>query len=206
MSLSPKRYAVSTVTAATGTPVTLDQAKLALRVDTGDENAYIDGLLRAATAFVEARTHRALMPQTLRLTMDRFDYSCDADTSVEYLRIPRPPLASVSSITYVATDGTSTTWASSNYSVDTYSEPGRVSPIYGQTWPSARYQPNAVTIQFIAGSTAIGNVDEGYKTAIKMLVDHWYNHRSAVDEVEMMAVPMAVDALLGSLDYGGYTV
>lgn len=202
----PRRYSLSTVTASTGQPVELEEIKLALRIDHSDEDAYLRGLSKAATTLVETWSHRALLTQTLRMALEDFAVSTDEDTATQYLPLPKPPLQSVSSITYVATDGTSTVWASSNYSVDTYTEPGRVSLVYGNTWPSVRLQPNAVQVQYVAGSTSTTGIDEGYKLAIKMLVDHWYHHRASVDSGNMAEVPLGVRTLLASLDPGSYTI
>ncbi len=41
-------------------PVSLEEAKLYLRVDTGDENELITSLIKAARIMVEKETHRAL--------------------------------------------------------------------------------------------------------------------------------------------------
>lgn len=200
------RWNISTVTASTGEPVTLDEMKLALRVDREqtDEHAYIQGLTRAATTVVESMSGRTLLQTTLRWSMDRVEYWTDPDTAMQFLRVPRPPLKSVSSITYVDSTGVTTTWASSNYSVDTYSEPGRITLVYGGEWPTIRQQANSVQVQFIAGASTTTGIDEAYKTAIKLLADHWYNHRAAVDEIQLHPVPMAVEALLAATDYGKY--
>lgn len=190
--------AVSLVTAATTEPVTLADLKEQLRVDENTEDAYLGGLLKAATRHVERIADRQLINATWRLSLDAFpDWE---------IRVPRPPLSSVSSITYVNSTGGNTTVASSDYNVDTYNEPGRIEPAYNALWPSPRFQNNAVTIQYVAGYGASqGNVPDTYRHAIKMLAGHWYENRETVligtisKELEF-----AVTNLVGAESFGPY--
>lgn len=73
-------------------PVSLDDAKAHLRVDTDDDDAYIQGLIESATAYVDATGlyGRCMMPQSWELHLNA------AESEIE---IPLPPLISVDSVT-----------------------------------------------------------------------------------------------------------
>lgn len=170
-------------------PLTLDEAKEHLRVDFTDDDALIHGLIDAATQHVEDVTSRALVTQTWTLRGDRFP------TSGEVV-LPRPPLQSVSSITYIDTSGASQTLATSEYDVHTDTLPGRITRAYNVTWPSVRAQPNAVTITYVAGWTE-GAVPEALKSALKLIVGDLYRNREDTITGTVAARLKAVDALLG---------
>ena len=121
------------VTAPTKEPVSLADAKTHLRVDVDDENDLIASLIVAAREYVETFTHRALVTQTWDLKLDQFPCRGEA------IWLPKPPASSVTSITYTATDGTSTTWSSALYTTDLPTGPtarmGRITPAYGEYLP-----------------------------------------------------------------------
>lgn len=195
------RWGLSTVTASSGSPVTKEEFKLHHRISGNDEDQYIDSLLRRAMAYCEAQTEKTFLPTVLRLTMDRFPL-----TDQQYIYMPRPPLVSVSTASYVEpSSGTSTALASSDYTVDTYSLPGRIEPVYNTAWPATREQVNAVTIQYTAGygatnAAAIPLVPERIKQAILMLASHWYENRESEGDV-----PMGITHLLSMESAGTYT-
>lgn len=161
---------------ASAEPLGVDEAKAHLRVaaDVTDEDAHIQSLVRAARELIEKHTGKALLTQTWELRLDAFP-ACGE------IRLPRPPLASVSSITYVDTAGSSQTWSSAEYQVDIYEEPGRIRPAYGYNWPSTRSQMNAVTVRYVAGYATAGDARlEPYRAAIKILVAEMYESREPI--------------------------
>lgn len=165
---------ISVVTAASEYPVTLAEAKAHLRVDDTNEDDLILALIGAATDWAEQYCRRSFMAQTLRLTMDQFpsDEIC----------IPRNPVQSVSSVKYVDQTGTQQTLSTSLYDID-LTEPARIAPVWGTTWPIARNQLGAVTVDFVAGyeagSPGRDDVPVGIKAAIKLAITDLYEHRSA---------------------------
>ncbi len=191
--------ALSVTTGPTEEPITLDDAKAHLRVDNDDagENAWITTAIQAAREQVENDTRRALFTQTLRLNLDQFPMS-------NAILIPRPPLQSVASITYVDSDGATQTMSSSDYIVDTASEPGRVVLAYGKTWPTAREQANSVAVNFVAGWTA-GTMPAAVKQLMYLWVGHWHENREAVNVGNITsAYPLAIDSLTARLRFGDY--
>lgn len=172
-------------------PVTTTELKAHLRVDGTDEDTLIASLGVAARQHVEEETRRALVTQTWVLKLDEFPGSGDAE-----IRLPRPPLQSVTSVQYVDGNGDTQTWSSSLYVVDTADTPGNISLAYGESWPSTRAQKNAVTITYVAGYGAASTVPDALKAAIKLLVGHYYVNREEAVTGTVVARLGAVDALL----------
>lgn len=182
------RTRIKVFTAPTVEPVTLIESKEHLRRTDTREDDYITTLIIAAREYIEAQTRRALINQTLDLAMDRFptsgEYGYSDQTSLDrssQFILPRPPLSSITSITYVDTAGTSQTLSASTYNADTYSEPGRVYLSHGSTWPSTRTIENAVIVRYVAGYGATAaSVPAALKHAIKLVVAHWFLNRESV--------------------------
>lgn len=189
------RYALKLVTAPTVEPVSRTEAKLHCRVDITDDDALIDTLITAAREYCEVETDRSFINTTWDLVFDSFP-----DT----IYIPRSPLSSVTSITYLDTAGASTTLSSTLYTTDSKGEPGRIVPAYGETWPATYAIVNAVTVRVVIGyGSASTSVPSSIIAAIKLLVGHWYQNRQAVVTGTIASdVPMAVESLLMRVKVG----
>lgn len=180
-------------TAPTVEPITRAEAKAHSRVTVSDDDEYIDALIEATRDRIENHTKRALLTQTWRLTLDSFPLGR------RDIILPWSPLQSVTSITYVDTNGTTQTWASSNYTVDTGATPGRVRLAYDVLYPSIRHQPNAVTVTFVAGyGAAASALPAGIVHACKILFGHYYDNREpVVTGTVATPIPETWKALLG---------
>ena len=138
-------------------PISLAEAKLHLRVDTTDDDVLISSLVKAAREYCEKFQNRSYVAQVVTLKLDQF-------TASDYIELPLAPLISVSSISYVDNNGATQTFSSSNYSVDVFSEPGRITLGYNKTWPSdCRGYYDDLTITYVAGYantfTAVAGTD-----------------------------------------------
>lgn len=155
-------------------PVTLGEAKSHVRVDTADDDALINGLIRAAREYCEDFQGRSYLEQTWQLWLDAWPEGNE-------IILPRPPLKSVTHVKYYGADGTEYTLPATDYIVDTVSEPGRIVLGYGKTWPSITLRlANAIVVEYVAGRAAVGEVPQRVKQAMQLLVGHWYEHREAV--------------------------
>jgi uncharacterized phiE125 gp8 family phage protein len=182
--------ALKLYTAPAAEPVTLTEAKAHLRVEHTSDDTLITALIVAARTHAEAFTRRAFVTQT-------WDYFADAFPEDDgAILLPLPKVQSVSSISYVDDNGTTQVWSSSNYLVDVESEPARVTPAYDVSWPTTREQINAVTIRFIAGYGNAAAVPQAIKQAMLLIIGHLYEHREAVSDFEVFAVPQAAEYLL----------
>ncbi len=176
-------------------PVTLAEAKLWLRIDKSDEDSLVLELVKSARREVERFCGRQLINSTRIWRLDHFPSS-------GVIRLDRPPLSSVSSITYVDTAGATQTWATDQYDVDTDSEPGRITLAYNQSLPSdvRGGAANIVTITYVVGyGAAAENVPESLKVAMKVLLAHWYENREAtVVGTISTEIKLGLDRLLWS--------
>lgn len=196
-------WSTSLKTAPTTEPLSLEEAKLQCNVPATltDEDDLIASLIVAARERVETDTNRALITQTWYWKADGFP--CGWTTPI-YL--PRPPLVSIASISYVDTAGATQTWAESatGYQLVKPSGPkaqyATVQPSYQVIYPVTRYQPEAVTIEYICGYGAATAVPESIKHAMRLLIAHWYLNREAVvsdSGIVTQELPIGVTSLLG---------
>lgn len=173
--------------APTTSVLSVDEAKAQARIDYRTDDSFVESLVSRATRYCENVTKRQFAAATWQLTLDCFP-TC--------IYVPRPPLTAVSSITYVDTEGSTQTLATSKYRVDTNSEPGRITEAYLESWPTTREVTEAVTVTFTAGYSTI---PDDLKHAVAMLVAYWYEQRESVvigtitKEVEF--------SVMGLLDY-----
>lgn len=173
----------------TSEPVSLDEAKLHLRLDTDEEDALVSALIKAARETVERMTGRSTTTRYCSQTFGEFG---------DGLELQYPPVVSVSGVTYYDGSGTVATLSASGYQVTGDALPPVVSLAPGASWPTVqddRALPIAVT--YTAGyGTSGSDCPEAMRLAIKLLVGHWYRNREAVAASNMAALPMAVQSLL----------
>lgn len=116
--------------------------------DDSSEDATLNLLIRSQTAVAEHRTGRAFVARTLRLNLDYFPHC---------IELPMPPLIAVDSVAYTDANGAAQTVDSALYEVDIYSTPGKLRPVWGESWPSIGRGFNPVRITYQAGYLAPGS-------------------------------------------------
>ena len=193
-------YGLVLNTAPTIEPVTLAEAKHQCGVaeELDHHDARLNSLIVAATRFVERAMGRQLINATWDLVLDRFP------GGAEPILIPKSPLVSVTSITYLDTDGASQTWSSANYRVLTTKEPGHVALAYQIAYPALRGIESQVTVRFVAGYGATRlTVPEPIKQCILLLVGHWFKNREAtITGTIQTTTELAVDSLIANYVVG----
>lgn len=170
--------------------VSLDEAKAHLRVDGGDDDALITGLIAAASAHIdgpEGWLGRAIGRQTLELRLESFG-------TAGALWLPYPPAIDLVSIEYVDASG-----AEQAVSVDTCTIEGQVlRPIAPAAFPRAAWQGDdgeTVRVRYRAGHEI---VPPAIRVAILLMVGDFYRARESFAMTAAAKVPMSapVDALL----------
>lgn len=160
-------------------PVTVAQAKNEIRVDISDDDDLIERKIRAAMALIEG-------PNGAGLALAEHEYKLYFDWFPAWIVIPITPVLSVDSIEYVDADGVTQTLAAAEYEVDVKSEPARIRPASGKSWPSTDDVWNAVTVTFTAGYAKddsqsppdyTANVPVDLKQALFLILGHWYENR-----------------------------
>lgn len=179
-------------------PVTLAEAKAHLRVEHDDEDPRISALIKVAREIFERETNRTLIAGTYELTLDGFPCQSPGE-----IMLPRGPIISVTSVKYDDADGNEQTVAGQDYYVDQVSEPGWIIPTE-DGWPESFAGINGLRIRFVAGYEATtdspadpaGNVPEGAKQAMLLLVGHLFENREAVAGQAVVALPLGFDWIM----------
>lgn len=154
-------------------PVTVEEAKLKMRIDAADSDDRIADLISVTTAMFDGYygvLGRALMPQTWSISMDRFP---------EQIRLPLGPLVSVSAVTYVDPAGDTQTVSTSDYEVDLAGFDGWIVPV--EPWPETMATINAVRVEWVAGTGCPKPVAE----AIKSMIEHFHDRSGQSIPVEV---------------------
>ena len=218
------------VTGPTDEPVNLADAKQHLRVHPSftDDDPYILECIQTARRKCEEIQRRAYLTQTWRLSLKSWpgrDYqnwptalTADGDNYYKFnhIKLPLPPLQSVTSVVYTDLTGTPFTMpqglpggsaqVSGGYNVFTDFEPGRIVLPYSQIWPSEILLPGApIAITFVAGYADLPTLQasfEGYvmvSRAIKLLAGYWYEHRAPGNEQRQFGLSSEMEEMVSEL-------
>jgi uncharacterized phiE125 gp8 family phage protein len=188
------KFGLSVVTAPTAEPVSVSEVKANARIDIDDDDTLVARKITAARELAEVYIKRSFVTQTLRLTLDYMP------GWMFYL--PRPPLVSVTTVKYIDVDGVQQTIPSSDYIVDAYSHPGRITPAYNDEWPTPRLQMNAIEVVYVAGYGAASAVPQSIKDAIAMTVTQYYENRGDEGDTPLSELPRGAKSLLRSQSWG----
>ena len=151
--------------------VSMEAARLASRVDVGPDgtsalDSEIEDAIRTYTAEAETETNRAIMEQTWRVTLDRFDGA---------IKLANSPLLQVEHVKFYDVAGVQQLLDPQDYQVDGESEPGYIVPAPGRAWPATAQRINAVEVQYRAGygpdDTAVPDGIKGF--IIARLSEHF---------------------------------
>ncbi|UEM08069.1 head-tail connector protein (plasmid) [Skermanella rosea] len=173
-------------------PVTLEEAKLFLRLDGDDEDLMIQEMIVACREMAEQHTRRAFIARTLRQTLDRWPSQEErrnqwwdgvregpiALLTGDYAPIvlSYPPLIAVTSVTTYDAYNIATVLSPDDYLVD--ASGGRVILREGTLLPILR-ERDAVQIVHTAGYGASGsNVPAAIRLAIKQALSSFYEARN----------------------------
>ena len=121
------------------------------------------------------------------------------DRTANYITLPKSPLVAVTSFKYYDDSDTESTFATSNYYVDNYSDTPKIVLRRSQTFPdvASLRVANAFIITFTAGyGTAPKDVPETIKQAINLYTSHLYENRELYIEQKPIPVPMTLGTLL----------
>ncbi len=198
---------------AAGEQITLERARLHLRVDPDNDSpvshpddVLISSLITSAREWAEQYTGQTISPKTLELALDLFPGQEDENRwrtgrqVDDVITLPRGPLQSILSFTY--TDGAGDDQEVTDYQLDTHSEPPRLKPAAGTSWPAVRTQMNAVRIRYLAGyalstdSPDTPRLPEVFVQAMLLCIGHWYENREEGSVVKLEEIPLGAKALL----------
>jgi uncharacterized phiE125 gp8 family phage protein len=192
------------ITEPTVEPVSIDEARLHLRLDAYDSPAthpddpLIEALITAAREWAENFTGLTIAQKTIELAIDRFPSS-----GVE-IELERGPVVTITSLTYVDEDAAEQTVDSANYTLDEHSHPDWwLFPADGFDWPTPGDFINSVKVRFVAGFTLPGDspdsrpLPKAIRQAILLVLGHYYEQREDASVTKLETVPMGAQSLLG---------
>lgn len=153
-------------------PITVAEAKLFCRVDNSDEEALLDHLIEVAREKCEVASGRTLLTTTWDLKL--------ADFPVEdNIVLPRPPIASVTSVSYYDLSNTlCTLTVTTDYLTYLGKKQGYVYLPDGGSWPATYDRPDAVIVRYVAGWTAAASIPACLKQWIRLAVSTLYDNRN----------------------------
>lgn len=184
--------------APTAHVVSLEEAKLFLRVDGNDEDDLITTLRDMAVEQLDGWAGilgRCLVTQTWRQDLGGFPVE-------DRIRLPLRPVASVSSVTYYDASNASQTLATSVYAGPFTDELGAYIVLkFGQSWPVTYAREDAVSVTFVAGAAAASIPARAKLLALQMIADAYDSRETVAFGVSVEKIPLSTRAenLLASL-------
>ena len=167
--------------APTAEPVTVAEVKSQSYIDHDDHDAQIALLIAAARDHIERYCNITALTQTIEAKCDCFD---------DFAYLPFAPVQSISSITYIDTDGSEQTLSSSVYELRADDLEGSIVLQYGQSWPARRVNTR-ITVTAVVGYTT---VPPAIKHAMLLLVALGFENR----EAQELGTFSTADALLSN--------
>lgn len=170
-------------------PVDLNRLKENLRMD---DLAHADGLLMSiimgCSRFVERTYGMSLLEQTVVEYWSAFP---ETSSGPMILRIQ--PATEITSITYINTSGTSTTWSADEYQTGRYNGQVFVIPRFNKSYPTPATGLNAITITYKAGfGTTVESVPKDVHDALILMATARYDR----PDDPVMTLPTASTLLL----------
>jgi uncharacterized phiE125 gp8 family phage protein len=166
-------------------PFTIAEAKAQIRSVQDKEDGLVYSYIKAARHAAEEYLGRGLLTQSWTFASSDF-------TDV----IPLPmasPLQSVTSVKYYDANGTQQTLATSGYTVDTISRPGRIAVAANQTWPTlqAFRKVNRVEIVYVVGWTSAALIPDSIKQGMRVVIGYVEADRDGMDPAAEQALRVA---------------
>jgi uncharacterized phiE125 gp8 family phage protein len=165
--------------------VTVAQIKTALKIDYTDDDAELERLRDAATAWVERYTGLKLGFETRTARLRSWGRHCFHDDRV----------SSISSVTYVS-GGSTVTMPADDYWLD---DTGELAAVEFLEEPE-RDDGTVVTVTYVSGYESL---PREVVQAIISTVGHWYNNPEAAQAIGLSEVPLGCKMMLDHLRIRG---
>lgn len=177
------------ITPAPFLPLTVEEIKAQVRVEADVEidDSFLSECIADATDRVSVDLSRQLITATYEYRLASLP--CDG-----VVKLPRPPLQSVTSITYYDKNDDEQTLDEDDYRVLADVEPGF---IYFINPPSTSDRQDAITITFVAGYGFSEDIPGPIKRSIRLLAADFYRNREGSADRTQTLLPLGVDYLLG---------
>jgi uncharacterized phiE125 gp8 family phage protein len=161
-------------------PLTLAEVKQQCRVDTSDDDAFLQRAIKSAREVIEG-------PHGAGIVMIASQWQMRLDGLMPEIWIPTGPIISIDALAYIDEAGALQTLAAERYQWRKGAFEARIRPAYGLSWPTVRRVFDSIRVTFTAGYAGTDDdppsldlVPSPLKTAMLMLIGHWYENRETV--------------------------
>lgn len=159
------------IAAAAASPLTLQEACSALRLEQGMDDAAVNSALEAATGYLEAAHGISCVAPGAGSSHE--DYFDDWPNLSEGIRLRRSPVSSVEFVRYVDSANVENTFS------DWTLRGGVIWLWHGKTWPTRilRTEGSSITVRYRAGYADAATIPAPIKQALRLLVHSYYFDR-----------------------------
>ncbi len=192
-------------TAQTDNAITLAQLKAYLKVDSSDDDTVLGIIKQTVDSWAKEYTGRTLCTTTYDLFIDDladqnvpiqegiYD-GVDMNFAKTTINLPFSPVSAITHVKYYDDDDNATTWASSNYRLDSASMPSRFCLQRNITYPTGLRPTNGFEIRYVAGYGGESAVPQQIKQACLIYASYLFEHRG--DNEKDIKAPYSATALL----------
>ena len=156
--------------------VTMSEAQAYVRIETGEEEALLAGLIRTASGLCEAFINQVVVSR---------DFECDLPASGKWERLPITPVRSIAEVAIVDVNGVATPLGSDSYTIDI--------DFAGDGW--VRVSGPMVGRIRVSGTTGIADSENGVPEPIRQGVLRLVGHLFTTRDGDGGEPPAAVTAL-----------
>jgi uncharacterized phiE125 gp8 family phage protein len=157
--------------------VTMAEAQAFVRIETGEEEAVLAGLIRTASALCESFVNQVVIAR---------DFEVDLPASGSWERLPVTPVRSIAQVDALDSSGSPTLLGSDSYAIDIDSA--------GDGWVRVSQANGAARVR-VAGRAGIGDDQNGVPEPIRQGVLRLVAHMFTTRDGEGGEPPAAVTAL-----------
>lgn len=198
-------------------PVSMDDLRQYLRLDTKADDSRLSALIAPARQFFEESTGRALISQTWLAAVSEIPREGDEQwwdgvregaiseigrVQQRVIELPRGPLIEVTEVKYYDDKNNSTTDDLNKYYQNTIDDPGQLVLNNGEVWPTFTRPINGLEITYKAGyGDDVDDIPFAIKQCLLQLCAHWYENRQVVKSKAMNNIPLSVQNIIQRYKY-----
>lgn len=179
-----KRYGVRVLEDVVTEPVTLEQARLHLKIvadfDGSPFDPWIEQIgLPGAREWCEGYSGLSIGTKTLELATDGFPSGG--------IPLPFGPVSSVVRVSYTDAEGVLTDMEVGSFEFDPFTS--QVVPVYGTAWPAARTSANSVRVEYVVGYDEHNTMPYAVLAAVLLTLGHLDANRENSSPVMVYEIP-----------------
>ena len=198
---------ITITTPASSEPLTSAETRAFLRLEDNVETSLVTSLITTARIMVENLTGLVMINTVVKQSLDgvgEYDVPIYEGTRVapfltqykNFIELEKNPVSNVGSVHFYDDSDNQSTWATSNYYVDTVRRPAKIYLRDGGSFPTDLRRANGLEVNYTCGFGANAtDVPEALRVAMLQLVAHLFEHRGESED-RAVAIPVMVDKLI----------